>query len=77
MSAVILGAATHDRDGIAGQDVQPHDGSTYTANGLGIWMLQRLPHQQGRWYVQLHIRGMCVDGLAVQDDYGTLQMVAL
>lgn len=75
MSANILGAGTHDRDGIPGYTAHP-EGGTFTANGLGVWMLQRLPHQQGRWYVQLHIRGLCVDGLAVQDDFGSLQMVA-
>lgn len=76
MSAVILGAVSHARDGCADLAVHPKD-SDYACNGLGMWMLQRLPHQQGRWCVQLHIRGLCVDGLAVQDDFGNLQMVAV
>lgn len=44
-------------------------------NGLGMWMLQRLDHQRGRWYVQLYLRGLCICGYAVQDDFGNLQFV--
>lgn len=48
---------------------------TYACNALGMWMLQRSPHQRGCWYVSLFLRGLCVSGLAVQDDFGNLQFV--
>ena len=72
MSAIILGAVSHaDKPNVT---YHSSDG-TYAAGRLGTWALQRFPHQRGCWYVQLHIRGMCVTGYAVQDDFGDLQMV--
>jgi hypothetical protein len=54
-----------------------HGDSTYACNRLGVWMLQRHGHQRGCWYVALYIRGLAVCGLAVQDDFGNLQMVSV
>lgn len=74
MSAEILGSVSHD-------DMKPYSRShadlCHGSSHLGSWHLQRMPQQQGRWYVQLHIRGLCVCGYAVQDDFGALQMVAV
>ena len=73
MSATILGSVSHE-DTPKGTYHSRSD-NTYAQGQLGGWSLQRMPHQRGRWYVQLHIRGMCVTGYAVQDDFGDLQMV--
>lgn len=74
MGAQILGSVSH-------VDSMPYcihsRAGEYAATHLGNWSLQRLPHQRGCWYVQLHIRGMCVTAHAVQDDFGDLQMVAV
>jgi len=74
MSAMILGSVSHE-------DCKPcafhAAASTYAGGHLGSWSLQRLPHQNGRWYVSIHIRGLFVSCLAVQDDFGDLQMVAV
>lgn len=72
MSATILGAVSHQDNARA---TYHSKNDTYAAGQLGTWALQRLPHQRGCWHVQLHIRGMCVTGYAVQDDFGDLQMV--
>lgn len=72
MSAQILGCVSHnDQESFCHHS----EAGTYAANHLGMWMLQRSAHQNGCWYVQLHIRGVCITGLAVQDDFGALQMV--
>lgn len=74
MSAEILGSVSHD-------DMEPysttHPTTCHGSSHLGMWFLQRMPHQRGCWYVQLHIRGLCVTAHAVQDDFGALQMVAV
>lgn len=75
MSTDIINAdCIRDSDGIAGNCV--HGNDTYGCNGLGMWMLQRQPHQRGCWHVSLFIRGLSVTALAVQDDFGNLQMVS-
>jgi hypothetical protein len=80
MSAYILGlgSVSHE-DAKLGttyhSKVSDGGAGLYAAGHLGTWMLQRQPHQRGLWYVQLHIRGMCVCGYAVQDDFGALQFV--
>jgi hypothetical protein len=74
MSAYILGAVCHE-DPPAG--VYHYPTHLYAISALGSWSLQRLPHQLGRWFVSLQLRGLMVDCHAVQDDFGDLQMVAL
>ncbi|MDQ0082898.1 hypothetical protein J2W35_003257 [Variovorax boronicumulans] len=63
------------------EDMEPYSTTNerhcHGTSHLGSWHLQRMPHQRGCWYVQFHIRGMCVTGYAVQDDFGALQMVAV
>lgn len=72
MSAQILGSVCHADH----SNSTFHSASdTYAQGMLGSWSLQRMPHQTGRWYVSLFIRGMHIGGYAVQDDFGDLQMV--
>lgn len=74
MSAGILGSVSHDDL----PNVVFHAGKdTFACGPLGSWALQRLPHQLGCWHVSLNIRGLSVACLAVQDDFGALQMVAV
>lgn len=74
MSAYIVGGYSH-QDLMNRVTHYPH--ANLAIGPLGSWSLQRLPHQRGCWYVDLHIRGMLVMGRAVQDDFGDLQMVAV
>lgn len=74
MSASILGSVSH-KDQVPGS--RHATVGTFATSHLGNWMLQRAPHQRGCWYVQVHLRGLFVQGLAVQDDFGALQMVAV
>jgi hypothetical protein len=75
MSAQIIDApAIRNSDGCVSQTVH-HGTTTFACNNLATWMLQRYPHQRGRWYVSLFVRGLCVSALAVQDDFGNLQLV--
>lgn len=71
---IIQNSAISECDGIAGKTIQGN--CTYGANGLATWMLQRLPHQRGCWYVSLYTRGLSLSAHAVQDDYGDLQLVS-
>ncbi len=76
MSAtVILDPCMQRASGIAGESYHGEKDGTYAFNGLGMWMLQRFPHQRGCWHVQLYIRGLFVGCEAVQDDFGDLIIV--
>ncbi|WP_418131432.1 hypothetical protein [Variovorax sp. 278MFTsu5.1] len=74
MSARIVGSFSHGDD----EPRTAHSAKlAIGASRLGLWMLQRQPEQGGRWHVQINIHGLLVFGLAVQDDFGSLQMVSV